>query len=309
MDKSLKLVAIVIASIAVICIVILGIVFIWGLIHVPTSSSSSLDFRYYEDDQPYLNNTKYMQNGTFTGHMHVGGSSDTMLILLQDYNVTAFHYNGSVNATHMIARNVYFNESNYVTPIDSAVYDDTFAISGIPEGFHDIEFVGFVDPFNYTGNDALFDGPFTSGGVRFNVIVNNSTKVIPPYTDSASSNDMLYSQNYTYAGPSLSKEPFSNKSWPRENADIGSVVDYYVSLRNVMFNNNMTSYSFAIVPLLDYKQIPIRAGSPDTVYYGHVDKNTCAAVHLSLIAPNEPGLHKLVVIVITDPYQDLEVAP
>jgi hypothetical protein len=309
MDKSLKLAAIAIAALAVICIVIFGIIFIWSIIHVPANRSSSLDFRYYDDSQPYSNHTQYTQNGTFTGHMHVGGSSDTMLILLQDYNVTAFHYNGSVNTTHMIARNVYFNESNYVTPIDTAGYNDTFAISGIPDGFHDVEFVGFVDPYNYTGNNALSDGPFSAGGVRFNVIVNNSTKTIPPYTDSALSNDTLYSHNYSFGGPVLTKEPFSSNYWPRENANGGSVVDYYVNMGSMMWNDNLTGYSFAIVPLLDYEQIPIRVGSPDTVYYGHVDKNMFTAVHMSLMAPDEAGLHKLAVIVITSPYQDLEVAP
>ena len=311
MDKSIKLFAMAIVALAIVCIAALAVMFLWKYFFITSTGgrSSSLDFRYYADNQSYLNNTQYTQNGTFNGHMKVGGSSDTILILLQDYNVTAFHYNGSMNKTHMIVKNVYFNESNFVTPIATANYNDTFAISGIPDGFHDVEFVAFVDPYNYTGKNWRYDGPFTSGGVRFNVIVNNSTKVMPQFTDISDSNETLYSQTYPFGGPSLTKDPFSAKVWPRENVAGGSIVDYYVSLRNGTLNGNATGFDFMIVQLLDYQQIPIRAGSHDTVYYGHVNNNTSAAVHLSFKAPDTPGQYKLVDIIITDPYQDLEVPP
>lgn len=97
--------------------------------------------------------------------------------------------------------------------------------------------------------------------------------------------------------------------WQKENVKGGSTIGYYVNLKSPITDGKAVNYSFAIIQMLDYAQVPIRVGSPDTVYYGHIDNNTSAAVHLSVLAPDTRGNHKLVVMVIGDPYENLEVSP
>lgn len=315
MDKNLKILAAAIAVIAIVCIVAIIALYAWRLYVFSTLGSGgslgSLLLSYSQENGSQLNQTQYAPDGSFSGRLYVEGTADTMLIALVDYNVTAFGYNGSTNKTHIIPIKAYVNNTGYVTPYDPSTPKEYFNVSGMPDGFHDVQFLGFVDPYNFSDTGWVSDGPFSANGVRFNVIVNNSSKPELKYTDGPSSNDTFYSGTYEFPSspPSLSKEPLSIKGWQKEKVKAGDTIDYYVNLAHPTFDDKHTNYSFAILQLLDYDQIPIRIGSADNVYYGHIDNGTFASVHMSLKAPAGAGNHKLIVIVSGDPYSDLEVAP
>lgn len=315
MDKNLKMLATWAALVIIVGIVALAATYAWILYDFSTHGSSgslgSLGMSYSGNNGSSLNETQYSSDGSFAGRIYVEGTANTLLVALVDYNVTAFSYNGSVNTTHMIPAKSFINETGYVTPTDPAMTKGAFNVTGIPEGFHDVQFLGFVDPYNYSSPWGMSDGPFSSGGVRFNVIVDNSSKHRLLDTDGPGSNDTVYAgtSEFPSDGPSLSQKPFSAQGWPKENVKANGTIDYYVNLAHPMFDNRQTDYNFTIVQLLDYRQIPIRVGSPDTVYYGRLDNGTFASARMSLKAPDTPGNYKLIVIVSGDPYADVEVAP
>lgn len=315
MDNNIKILVAAIVVFVVVCIVALIALYAWNIFMVRSygtaGNSGSLGFQYSGENGSQLNPTQHSPDGSFKGSLYVEGTADTMLMAMVDYNVTAFSFNGSINETHMIPTRAYINETGYVLPFDPVRLKETFNVSGMSEGFHDVALLGFVDPYNYSGSDWRYDGPSAQGALRFNVIVNNSSKSWPGPTDNLSSGDTLYfnSSEFPSASETLSKEPHTPKVWQRESVKSNDTVDYYVNLAHPWFNNNQTSYNFSIVQLLDYKQIPIRAGTDDMVYYGHIDKEMFESAHMSLQAPNVPGDHKLIVIVSGDPYADLEVAP
>ncbi len=51
----------------------------------------------------------------------------------------------------------------------------------------------------------------TTGSLRFNVIVNDSTKPRPLFENSSTAGNATYRTRYNFSGPNIFREPFDNK--------------------------------------------------------------------------------------------------
>ncbi len=213
---------------------------------------------------------------------------------LVDYRVVPFYFDGHYNATH------------YLSGSPTGKYSGLISVTNLPEGFHDVLILGLLSPYNYTSSPLR---SLTGGGsLRFNVIVGNATKPAVSFENRSTAFNAAYSsENRMYSG--LSKSPFDNRGLFKETLKSGSIFNYYVNVGHGLVNNEIRNTSLAIVQLLDYRQLPVVYGTRDDVYYGYIDRSENCSVYMSFKAPEATGLHRLVNIVITDPYADLETEP
>lgn len=179
-------------------------------------------------------------------------------------------------------------------------------MTNLSEGFHDVLILGLLSPYNYT------TGPFGSstggGSVRFNVIVGNAKKPAVSFENRSTAFNAAYSsENRVFS--TLTKSPLDNRGLLRETLKPGAIFNYYVNVGHGLVNNEIRNTSLAIVQLLDYRQLPVVYGTRDDVYYRYIDRSENCSVYMSLKAPETAGKHRLVNIVVTDPYADLEIAP
>ena len=213
---------------------------------------------------------------------------------LVDYRVVPFYFDGRYNTTH------------YLSGSPTNKYSGIISVTNLSEGFHDVLILGLLSPYNYTS------GPFGSstggGSVRFNVIVGNATKPAVSFENRSTAVNAVYSsENRVFS--TLSTVPFDNRGLRQETLKPGAIFNYYVNVRHGLVNNEIRNTSLAIVQLLDYRQLPVVYGTREDVYYGYIDRSENCSVYMSLKAPEATGWHRLVNIVITDPYANLEMAP
>ena len=85
--------------------------------------------------------------------------------------------------------------------------------------------------------------------------------------------------------------------WSSQLVEPRKRLDYYVSIGN----SDNVEESFALIYLLDYKQIP-RSPEDDTVTMGTIPASTQLVLEAGFEAPSEPGLHELIVLRVPRPY-------
>ncbi len=120
-------------------------------------------------------------------------------------------------------------------------------------------------------------------------------------------NAVYSSENHLFGA--LTKSPFDSRGLLKETLKSGTIFNYYVNVGHGLINDEIRNTSLAIVQLLDYQQLPVVYGTREDVYYGYIDRSENCSVYMSLKVPETVGQHRLVNIVITDPYADLEIAP
>lgn len=262
--------------------------------NIPRSSSSSILISYTNvDGSPFGGVTRHADDGNFSFSLTVEPSADCLLMALVDYRVVPFCFDGRYNATH------------YLTGSPTGNYSGVISVTNLSEGFHDVLLLGLLSPYNYTA------GPFGSstggGSVRFNVIVGNATKPAVSFENRSTTVNAVYSsENRVFS--TLSTVPFDNHGLRQETLKPGTIFNYYVNVGHGLVNNEIRNTSLAIVQLLDYRQLPVVHGTKDDVYYGYIDRSENCSAYMSFKAPEATGMHRLVNIVITDPYADLEFA-
>jgi hypothetical protein len=251
---------------------------------------------YYSDNGSLSSEAQYARNGTFKGNLTIEADSRTMLIGLLDYHVIPIYYNNSVNLTHLIDPSSYDQENK--------TYDAGFSVTNISRGFHDVMLVAFMDPYNNTNAKWGYDGPIRSSSMLFTVLSDNSTKAMPAFNNDSVSDGTQYTTGYYFDGALITDTPFNDTTWFEKNVNDNQAIGYYLNIGNPIHNANNTTRNFAVVQLMDYAQIPINDGSSSYVYYGSLKSGESAALHMSFNAPDATGSHKLVVIVIEEPYEN-----
>lgn len=270
---------------------------------IPTSWSSGIAFQARDLAGSGLRETvRNVSDGNFSGILTVEPSGDCLLMALVDYKVVPFWFNGSYNTTHYLSGSKGNTIFKYSDP-DYGSYTGMFSITNLSEGFHDVLFLGIVSPYDFTSTPG---GSRTSGGsMRFNVVAGNATKPsVFIEKRSTTVNAEYSSDNGVFS--SLSKEPFDGRSLFQETLKPGTVFNYYVNVGHGCVDGEYRNTSLAIVQLLDYRQVPVVYGTGNSTYYGYIDRNENCSVYMSFKAPEAVGQHKLIDIIVTDPYADLE---
>lgn len=246
------------------------------------------------NDSAILGSMHHADNGNFSGFITVEPSADCLLMALVDYRVVPFYFDGRYNTTH------------YLSDSLSGQYSGVFSVTNMSEGFHDVLIIGLVSPYNYSSDPWSVSA--VSGWLRFNVIVGNATKPSVSFENRSTAVNTVYSSDNGYSSR-LSKSPFDNRMLLKEALKPGATLDYYVNVGHGIVNGEILNTSLAIVQMMDYRQIPVRYNTTADVYYGYIDRAENCSVHMSFKAPETMGLHRLINIVVTDPYACFEIAP
>ncbi len=304
MRNEIKIFALVIAALVVICILIGIYAIYWPTVLVLTSGhtdnrNASIGTNItWENQTPPYGWPIFAQNGTIKGNIPIQAYYPTLVMVMMDEKVIPFYYNGSLNKTHLIDPGE--------NPGMSMPNDSAFEITGIPEGAHDIAILAFVDPYNFNQSIWLRSGPIVISAQNFVII-------------SASSNDRmqeLINQSFSYSIVTSTSSSMNN-SFICETASSkplglplnlrkGDVLHYYINIGHIYINDNTTDLPFKVVQLLDYEQIPIQYNSTDYVYMGHTTNSEQIAVPMSIKAPKTSGYHKLIIIISISPHQALD---
>jgi hypothetical protein len=237
-------------------------------------------------------------NGTLSLDFSLQAYYLTLVMALVDGKVVPFYYNGSVNTTHMI--DVGENASTYM-PVDPE-----FKIMGLSEGVHDVTILTFVDPYNFNQTILNRGGPVAGGSQSFAVIVANDTQAMQELQEQTFARTVLSSEAGSSNVSFLSKSSLSNQVWWNDKVRKGTIVNYYVNIGQHYVNGNSSSIPFRLIQLLDYEQIPVRYDSADLMYTGSTNNSEPYTVPLSFKASNVTGQHKLIVLLVMNPYQALD---
>jgi hypothetical protein len=301
MRRELKIFALVIAALVIICILI-GIYAIYS-----PFLSSHVDYRNRgisssitwgnQTEQDY-SEPIYAENGTVNGHFSIQVHYPTLVMAMVDEKVVPFFYNGSLNETHLVYPG---DDPEMYVPNDPA-----FEITGIPAGVHDVTILTFLDPYDFNKSSWQGDGPIGGSARNFIVIMADSNNSVQTLMNQSISKAVVRSTTSNSNFSFISKSPLANRLWLTENIDKNGVLNYYVNIGHYYVNGNSTNLPFKIVQLMDYKQVPVQYDSADYVYTGHTTNSETATVPMSIKAPNTTGPHKLIVLLAINTHQALD---
>lgn len=239
-----------------------------------------------------FNHTIYLNNRSLEGYMaidnHFNHENQYLVLAFIDYNSTPFYYDGNVSSIHIIN----------ISPMNLS--QGYFNITNIPDGFHDILLLAFLDPYNHSLDDGyrLDTDNSDMGRWRFNVICENDTKPDVEFKDQYSNCNSSNILN----GLLVSKESFSNNVFLSKNVTSNEKLHYFINVGNT--GNDSKNYT--IIQLLDYKQIPINySESEDYVYYGSIKSGERSSIPVELLVPDSSGVHELIIIWATNPYENI----
>ncbi len=301
MRKDLKIFALVIAALVIICILI-GIYAIYlpfTLSYVDDRNmgiSSSITWE-NQTDQNY-GGPVYAENGTVKGHITIQAYYPTLVMAMVDEKVVPFFYNGSLNETHLVDPEE--NTGMYV-PNDSA-----FEITGIPVGVHDVAILTFLDPYDFNRSGWQSDGPIGGGVQNYVIVMGNGNSSALELMNQSISKAIVRSTTSNSNTSFISKSAAANKLWAVENTGKDNVLNYYVNIGHYYINGNSTDLPFKLVQLLDYKQVPAQYNSTDYAYTGHTTNSEPITVPMSVKTPDTAGPHKLIVLLSINPYQAID---
>lgn len=190
----------------------------------------------------------------------------------------------------------------HLEPFEERFY--SFNLGEIEKGGYDFEIVAIMKPYEHSLNKTFrFSTDFSYlGSVRKNLFVGTSNLPVINYTNiSAISCSSEYPLNN---GILITKEPCSAKAWLTEEVKPDERLNYTI---NVAADREYP-VSFAIMVLLDYRQVPINVNESNSVIFGKLEAGRKVSIPASIIVPDKKGVHELMVVWITDPNERLETS-
>jgi hypothetical protein len=101
----------------------------------------------------------------------------------------------------------------------------------------------------------------------------------------------------------LDPAPLRIKAWLKQEVEPGEALNYYVQVGN----DTGPPQTYALMSFLDYVQIPLN--DQKKVEYVSLPPGYRVTVPGKLTAPNERGVHELVILAAYNPYHLLEEPP
>ena len=261
--------------------------------------SESFGFGIYHSYNPRvgMNSTQFLkENESFEGYLRITNAMNKenqyLLFALVDYRAVPFYINGTKNQTHLIKLGA-MDDSFYFLKIDN-----------LSTGHHDLLLGTFLNPYvnsldeNYRmSTDLAF-----MGSKRLNIVIENGSMPMPEFRNSR----IFCESPYALEGILVNKKSCAPNAWLTENVEKDEVLEYFINIGN---NERRNQRTFAIIQFLDYEQIPIKNNTSEYVYLGYLNRGEKASIPASLIMPNSTGVNELIVVWISDPYENLEISP
>jgi hypothetical protein len=237
-------------------------------------------------------------NESFEGYLWVNNQmtkgNDFLIFGLLDYQQIPFEFNNSDTNVHHLIHLAAFEESSY-----------HFRIPPMNNGSHDFELFLVMKPDEHSLNDSyrLSTDQALLGSRRVNIIVGNTTGFSAPYrknydgpTQSCDSGYVLNDGLLVTTKPCDTRPLFSANVTPYE------IYDYSINIAA----DNKYPVSVAIVPLLDYYQVPLANNTKETVAFFDLRAGKKIAVPANVFVPNDEGVHELMILWIPQPYISLD---
>lgn len=261
--------------------------------------SESFGFGIYHSYNPLvgMNLTQFLkENESFEGYIRITNAMNKenkyLLFALVDYKAVSFYVNGTKNQTHLVN----------LSPMEDNFY--YFNINNLSPGYHNLFLGAFLNPYGHSldmnyrlGTDFIF-----MGSKRLNIVVENGSTPMPAFRRF----EIFCASSYVLEGLLVNKESCSSKAWITENVTKKEKLEYFINIGN---NDKRNQRTFAVIQFLNYTQIPIRHNTSEYVYFGYLNKGQKGSFPASLIAPNSTGINELIVVWISDPYENLEISP
>lgn len=171
-----------------------------------------------------------------------------------------------------------------------------FETTNLDMGFHDFAMVVLWYPkIHVLEKNFRTDSQFFYSIRRANLIVGSQEKphieIRPPI------NKEPQQKGNGYDGVTINKSKNDLSLWLKEESNPKSNLDYHIHVGN----NENEPKKFALIALLDYKQIPIKQDGP-LVVFGNLAPNEIQTFSASVKVPNKKGIHELQIIRMLNPY-------
>ncbi len=221
-------------------------------------------------------------------------SNEFLIFGLLDYQQIPFEFNDSILKLHHTIHMAPFEESSF-----------RFKVPPMENGTHDFELFLVMNPNQHSLNDSfrLSTDQALLGSRRINILVGNATQYSPPpvikYIGPIQSCGSGYVLN---DGLLLTTKSCDNKALFSDHVNPQKTYDYSI---NIAADKNYP-VSVAIVPLLDYYQVPLAMNTKENVAFFNLSAGEKIAVRANIFVPKEEGVHELLVLWIPQPYVSLD---
>lgn len=270
-----------------------------SVVYDESKVSESFGFGVYRSYNPLIgmNLTRFLkENESFEGYIKITNAineeNQYLLFALVDYRITPFYINGIKNQTHLIN----------LSPMQDNLYP--FKIDNLSFGYHDLLLGVFLNPYEHSlKRKYRMSTDFAlMGSKRLNIIVGNGSIQRPEFKNLG----ITCESSYVLEGLLVNMKPCSTDAWLTENVTKMEKLEYFINIGNTERRNQRT---FAVIQFLDYKQIPIKYNTSEYAYFGYLNKGKKGSIQASLSTPNSTGVSELIVVWISDPYENLDISP
>ncbi len=203
-------------------------------------------------------------------------------------------------------------ESKLTSKLSVDSYSDnsiSFKTKTISKGFHDLTLLDFVKPDNLKLNseERVVNNPIIKS-IRSNLFVDSSTAPTLDYSIKATGQILKEKAPIILLSKKINYSIKSKESlWIKEKIKRGGQVNYFIHLYNGFPSAN--TKTFAVIPFLDFKQIPIYKDETEPKKFAKLKYKDKASIPASFTAPQEEGLYDLQVVIIANPYKKLSEDP
>ena len=220
--------------------------------------------------------------------------NDFLIFCLLDYQQIPFELDNSSALIH---------HSIHLEPFQDSFYK--FKIPPLNEGFHDFEIFVIMKSGDHSLNESFRHSTDNSylGSKRVNLIVGNMTNSSLPqfrtYDGAIQSCGSGYVLN---DGLLLTKKPCDNVALLSDAVAPASIFDYSVNIAA----DNKYPVSVAIIPLVDYYQVPLANNSKNMVAFFNLSTGEKMSIRMNIRVPPDAGTHELMVLWIPQPYRSID---
>ncbi len=210
------------------------------------------------------------------------------LILFVDYKQEDFYVDGEEvrNYTFKMEPNETLEIPVGIKQLSTGLHDAFFVLVKFP----DIKSLDKDFRMETAVNNLLF--------IRFNIIVeNDSIKEIPL------TKNFEISKDDSFNGFMYNKKKNNTTVWYFDDININTQLEYFYHIGNV---TGKSSRRYAIIALLDWEQVELNEDG-DKVLFFEVEKNTKITIPALLQIPKQEGVYDLCPILISNPFDKLDI--
>jgi hypothetical protein len=237
------------------------------------------------------------ENTSFEGYYWISNQmydpNDYLIFCLLDYEQVPFSLDGSpLQVLHRVN----------LAPLEERFFH--VEIGPLQEGGHDCEIFALLKTEEHSlDHEFRLSTDFSYlGSKRVNLLVNSTKMLDVRYSSLRSIGARECGTEYVINdGILLTRSPCQAEGWFSEDVRAGDDLAYWINVAA----DSRYPVSVAIVTLIDYLQVPVVEGTPETVLFLDLDTGEKVSVPARIAVPGGEGVHELMVLYLPAPYARL----